>query len=158
MLHSEYQIRHQYIYRYYYHWYRCKIWIIHTMHTVFVSDIPCAPYCFVGFAEVVGKGWVTELTVFVVGIPGIIESWVIELVSDDVTPQTVVTTESAACCCVVCGHMTVPVSTLLMNLKNNYQHWWISPSILVFFFDKTRCSRSASVHLAANRPRATSSV
>ena len=85
---------------------------------------PCWAYGF-GFAEVERYGCPTELTVFVVGIPGLEGSCVmfaVPFVMDDVTPHTVVTTDREGCCwpcpCVVCGHMTVDAS--LWNDKTQF--------------------------------------
>ena len=84
------------------------------------SFLPDCAYC-LGFAEVERYGCPTELTVFVVGMPGLVGSCVmlaVPFVIDDVTPHTVVTTDKDGCCwpwpCVVCGHITVDAS-----LKNN---------------------------------------
>ena len=54
-----------------------------------------------GFAEVERYGCPTELTVFVVGMPGLVGSCVmlaVPFVIDDVTPHTVVTTDKEGCC------------------------------------------------------------
>lgn len=98
----------------------------------FQSILPDCAYC-LGFAEVERYGCPTELTVFVVGMPGLVGSCVmlaVPFVIDDVTPHTVVTTDREGCCwpwpCVVCGHMTVDAS--LQNnawIKSGSHRWSI---------------------------------
>lgn len=66
----------------------------------FFFSLPDCAYC-LGFAEVERYGCPTELTVFVVGTPGLVGSWdmlAVPFVIDDVTPHTVVTTDKEGCC------------------------------------------------------------
>lgn len=66
----------------------------------FIFPLPDCAYC-LGFAEVERYGCPTELTVFVVGMPGLVGSCVmlaVPFVIDDVTPHTVVTTDKEGCC------------------------------------------------------------
>lgn len=91
--------------------------------------LPDCAYC-LGFAEVERYGCPTELTVFVVGMPGLVGSCVmlaVPFVIEDVTPHTVVTTDKEGCCwpwpCVVCGHMTVDASLQNNASAKSRSHW-----------------------------------